>query len=263
MLAFAGNSLLCRWALRDTGIEAASFTMIRLISGAAVLALVVRPGATKGDWRSAFALFAYATAFSFAYVQLSAAAGALILFGMVQVTMVTCGWYTGERPAARQLVGLGIAMTGLAVLVLKGANFELGGSIASHLLMAVAGVSWGIYSMRGRNAADAKAVTRGNFVRAAALSIALLPAVDPGTIAHSQGLALAVASGALTSAVGYVLWYSVTPQLRAIQASTVQLSVPLITAIAGILLLGETLAAQQIIGGLMILGGTALTMKRS
>jgi drug/metabolite transporter (DMT)-like permease len=263
MLAFAGNSLLCRWALRDTGIDPASFAVIRLVAGAAALALLVRPAGAgqDGDWRSALALFAYVAAFSFAYVQLSAAVGALLLFGVVQLTMVLGGLAAGDRATAGHLAGLSVALAGLYVLVFAQGPAEHG-SFWAQALMAAAGVAWGIYSIRGRRATHATAVTRGNFIRAAALSATLLPLAAARWQWEPRGVALAVVSGALTSGAGYVVWYSVTPHLRAIQASTVQLSVPLITAVAGIVFLQERLAAGQVLGGLLILGGIALTFKR-
>lgn len=264
MLAFAGNSLLCRWALRDTGIDPASFAVIRLVAGAAALALLVRPASTggaDGDWRSALALFAYVAAFSFAYVRLSAAVGALLLFGVVQLTMVLGGLVAGDRATPGHLAGLSVALAGLYVLVFAQGS-PAPGSLWAQGLMAVAGIAWGIYSIRGRRATDAKVVTRGNFIRAAALSATLLPLAARHWQWEPRGIALAIVSGALTSGAGYVVWYSVTPHLRAIQASTVQLSVPLITAVAGIVLLQERLVAGQVLGGLLILGGIALTFRR-
>jgi drug/metabolite transporter (DMT)-like permease len=264
MLAFAGNSLLCRWALRDTAIDPASFAVIRLAAGAAALALLVRPSGTtdhEGNWPSALALFAYVAAFSFAYVQLSAGVGALLLFGVVQLTMVLCGLAAGDRASVGQIAGLSAAFAGLYVLVFaQGAPG--GGELWAQALMAAAGVAWGIYSIRGRRAAQAKVVTRGNFIRASVVSATLLPLAAARWRWDPEGVALAVISGALTSGAGYVVWYSVTPHLKAIQASTVQLSVPLITAAAGILFLRESLAASQVVGGLLILGGIGMTFKR-
>ena len=264
MLAFAANSLLCRWALRDTSIDPASFAVIRLVAGAAALALLVRPsGAARqdGNWRSALALFAYVAAFSFAYVQLSAAVGALLLFGVVQLTMVLCGLAAGDRVTLGPMTGLAAALAGLYVLVFAQGVSDYG-SLWAQALMAAAGVAWGLYSIRGRGTTHAKAVTRGNFIRAAALSATLLPLAAMHWQWDPKGVALAVVSGALTSGAGYVVWYSVTPHLKAIQASTVQLSVPLITAVAGILFLQENLVASQVLGGLLILGGIAMTFKR-
>jgi drug/metabolite transporter (DMT)-like permease len=264
MLAFAGNSLLCRWALRDTGIDPASFAVIRLVSGAAALALLVKPSSDEGQdgsWRSALALFAYVAAFSFAYVQLSAAVGALVLFGVVQLTMVLCGLAAGDRTTLSHMAGLSAALAGLYVLVFAQGAADYG-SVWAPTLMAAAGVAWGIYSIRGRAATHAKAVTRGNFIRAAALSAILLPLAANHWQWDPRGFALAIVSGALTSGAGYVVWYSVTPHLRAIQASTVQLSVPLITAVAGILFLQESLMPSQQLGGFLILGGIALTFKK-
>lgn len=264
MLAFSGNSLLCRWALRDTAIDPASFAVIRLISGAAALALLVRRSGARqegeGNWSSALALFVYVAAFSFAYVQLSAAVGALLLFGVVQLTMVLCGLAGGDPTPLRHVAGLLVALCGLYVLLFA-QGVPQHGDLWAQALMAAAGVAWGIYSIFGRRARHPKAVTRGNFIRAAALSFTLLPLAASQWQWDPRGFALAVVSGAFTSGAGYAVWYSVTPHLQAIQASTVQLSVPLITAVAGTLFLHEALVGSQVLGGLLILGGIALTLK--
>ena len=261
LLAFAGNSLLCRIALGPVGMDAASFTAIRLVSGALVLALVImlRGGAAagKGNWPSAFALFGYAAAFSFAYLSLTAATGALLLFGAVQASMIGHGLWAGERFSAVQWLGLALAVAGLLGLLLPGLSAPpLGGS----LLMLAAGVAWAVYSLRGRGAGDPTRVTAGNFLRAAPLGIAL------GLVFHAQlsldapGIACAIASGALASGLGYVVWYSVLPSLPATHAATVQLCVPVIAAVGGIVLLGETPSARLLIAAIAILGGIALVM---
>jgi drug/metabolite transporter (DMT)-like permease len=263
MLPLAANSWLCRAALRDTGIDAASFTSIRLVSGALMLWLLVklsrnaRGGA--GNWPSAFALFGYAVLFSFAYLSLTAATGALLLFGAVQVTMIGLGLSRGERLDAAQILGVALAFAGLVGLLLPGLSAPpLGGA----LLMIGAGVSWGIYSVRGRGAGDPTRVTAGNFMRAvpitAVLSLLFLgdAALDP------TGVWYAVASGSLTSALGYVLWYTVVPMITATSAATVQLSVPVIVAIGGVLLLGEPLTWRLVLASVAVLGGIGLVISR-
>lgn len=263
MLAFAGNSLLCRIALRTTSIDAASFTSIRLVSGALVLWLAVRltrPGKRPaGNWRSALALFAYAAAFSFAYRSLSAATGALLLFGAVQATMIGWGLHQGERFASGQQLGLALALGGLLVLLLPGLSAP---PLAGALLMLAAGVAWGIYSLRGRGAGDPLCVTAGNFLRAMllALALSLLGAGDLSM--DAAGVGYAVASGALASGLGYSVWYTVLPALRATHAATVQLSVPVIAAAGGVLFLGEAPSLRLVASALAILGGIALVILR-
>lgn len=263
MLAFAANSVLCRLALRHTAIDPASFTTIRLAAAAGVLWLVVRArspgGAAGGNWPSALALFAYAAAFSFAYTGLPAGLGALILFGAVQATMVGIGLWRGERLGLFQATGMAIALAGLAGLLLPQGAVPAP-PLGAAALMMTAGAAWGIYSLRGRVVPDATAATQGNFARtlpmAAALALASLPWLrfDPG------GAALAVASGAVASGMGYVVWYTVTPHLKAAHAATVQLSVPLIATAAGVLMLGETMSLWQQLAGGAILGGIWLSL---
>jgi len=268
MIAFAGNSLLCRSALKDTAIDAANFTFIRITSGAVALWLILavrnlRAGAavddrrSQGSWRSAAALFAYAAAFSFAYISLSAGTGALLLFGAVQVTMIFWGWRRGERVRMHQFFGLVLASGGLVALLFPGLSAPpLGGSS----LMLGAGVAWGIYSIRGKTGGDPVAATAGNFLRAvlfaAALSIALLPWAS----FDRAGIGYAVFSGALASGVGYVIWYAALPSLKAASAATVQLSVPVLAAAGGILLLAEPLTFRFVIASIAVLGGIALVV---
>ena len=263
MAAFAGNSLLCRLALRQTEIDAASFTAIRLISGALVLWLVARsrrgnrPGA--GNWLSALALFSYAACFSFAYVSLPTGTGALLLFGAVQALMIGYGLSSGERMRPAQLAGLALAFGGLAGLLLPGVSAPpLGGTV----LMLAAGASWGIYSLRGKGAGDPTQVTAGNFLRAAPLAIGLgvIMLVGKGMSVDAAGVGYAVASGALTSGIGYAVWYSVMPALKATTAATVQLSVPVIAALGGIAFLGEPLTLRLVLASIAILGGITLVV---
>jgi len=269
LIAFAGNSLLCRVALKETRIDASTFTLVRIASGAIVLWSIAlatrdvrvrdRTAVVGGTWLSALALFAYAAAFSFAYVSLPAGTGALLLFGAVQATMIGYGLWRGERLAPLQVAGLALASTGLVGLVLPGVSAPpLHGSI----LMIGAGIAWGVYSLRGRSAGDPLLATAGNFVRAlpfaCALGIAALAmfSIDRG------GIACAIASGALTSGVGYAIWYTALPALKATHAATVQLSVPVIAALGGILFLGEQPTLRLVVAAAAILGGIALVVGR-
>jgi drug/metabolite transporter (DMT)-like permease len=264
MLAFAANSVLCRLALRHTQIDAASFTFIRLASGALALWLLVRrpgpSGAAGGSWLSALALFVYAATFSFAYTRLPAGVGALLLFGTVQTTMVGYGVWRGERPTRLQAFGMLVALGGLALLMWPTATRSAPSAVAA-LLMLVAGVGWGAYSLRGRSSTDAQAATRGNFLRSVPMAAVLLLAALASLRFDLQGVLIAMASGALASGGGYVIWYSVTPRLQSSQAATVQLSVPLLAAVAGVVLLGETMSAPQLLAGACILGGIWLSLR--
>jgi drug/metabolite transporter (DMT)-like permease len=259
MIAFAGNSLLCRLALTASDIDPASFTTIRLLSGAITLALLVllqnRELALGGSWLSALSLLAYAAGFSFAYVSLSTATGALLLFGSVQATMITYGLWSGERPNPWQLSGIALALLGLLVLFLPGLEAP---PLAGGLMMAIAGVAWGVYSLRGRGLGDATQATAGNFVRAAPLAIVLSLVMWPSASVDMPGVIYAVASGALASGVGYAIWYSVLPSLRATSAATIQLSVPAIAAIAGVMFLGEPIGLRLAISSAAILGGVGI-----
>lgn len=261
MIAFAGNSLLCRLALKHTAIDAASFTTIRLLSGAVMLWLVVRmrggARAGAGNWLSALALFAYAAGFSYAYLSLSAASGALLLFGAVQATMIGHGLWLGERLRWPQLVGLLLAFGGLVGLLLPGLSAP---PLQGAVLMLGAGVAWGIYSLRGRGAGDATRVTAGNFLRAVPIAAALSLAMLGGTTLDSAGLLYAIASGALASGLGYSIWYTALPALKATNAATVQLSVPVIAALGGVVLLGEAITLRLALASMAILGGIALVI---
>ena len=261
MIAFAGNSLLCRVALKHTGIDAASFTSLRLISGAAMLWLVVRlrRGACSGggNWTSAGALFAYAAGFSFAYVSLPAATGALLLFGAVQVTMIGRGIWAGERLGSLQLVGLVLALAGLVGLLLPGLSAP---PLFGSLLMLGAGVSWGVYSLRGKGAGDPARVTAGNFLRSVPIAAALSLATRGSASLDGAGFWCAVVSGALASGIGYVIWYTVLPALKATNAATLQLSVPVLAALGGVALLGETVTLRLVVASVAILGGIALVI---
>lgn len=266
MVAFAGNSLLCRVALKQTTIDPASFTAIRLFSGAVVLWLLLRARGgtpvTAGNWSSACALFAYAAAFSFAYVSLSAAAGALILFGAVQATMIGYGLWRGERLHGPQLAGLVLAATGLIGLLLPGLSAP---PWQGALLMLGAGAAWGIYSLRGKTSGtsgDPLAVTAGNFLRTVPLTAGLSLVMMGHAMPDPAGAIFAIASGALASGVGYAVWYAALPGLKATSAATVQLSVPVIAAAGGMLFLGEPLTLRLLMCAAAILGGIALVIQR-
>ncbi|MCC6076979.1 DMT family transporter [Pseudomonas sp. GCM10022188] len=259
MLAFAANSILCRVALRDGHIDAASFTAIRLLGGALALWLIVRLQARAarplaGNLPSALALFVYAAGFSWAYLQLSAATGALLLFGAVQASMILWGLWRGERLSLGQGCGLLLAFVGLGVLLLPGASAP--GALPAGLML-LAGVAWGVYSLRGRGVGDATAHTAGNFIRSLPLVLLLGLGGLPWAHLDGAGVLYALLSGALASGVGYALWYAVLPALRATQAATVQLSVPLITALLAVLLLGEPFSARLLLASALLLGGVA------
>lgn len=265
MVAFAANSVLCRLALRDTAIDPATFTSLRLVSGALTLWLLVRlqrtgadAAATGGSWRSGLALFAYAAAFSFAYVSLSAGAGALLLFGAVQATMVVGGWRGGERIAIRQGAGLALAFGGLVILVLPGIAAP---PWHGALLMLLAGVAWGWYSLRGRGIENPTAATAGNFLRAAPMAIALSLLFLPAMRYDARGAIYALLSGALASGLGYAVWYTALRGLRATSAASVQLSVPVIAALGGVVFLGETVTLRLLVAATAILGGIALVLR--
>lgn len=262
MIAFAGNSILCRLALQDTTIDAASFTTIRLISGGLILWLIVRmqhqQPSGSGNWLSACVLFVYAAGFSFAYISLPAGTGALLLFGAVQATMIIFGIWSGERLSGLQHFGLLLALAGLVGLLLPGLSAP---PLAGSLLMLSAGVAWGVYSLRGKGVGDPVRVTAGNFLRAipvtAVLSILM---IDNFSLDHA-GAVYAILSGAVTSGVGYSIWYTALPGLKATQAASVQLSVPVIAAIGGILFLDEHLTLRLVLASVAILGGIVLVIR--
>ena len=261
MIAFAGNSLLCRVALKHTRIDAASFTTIRLVSGAVMLWLVARMSrgtpVGSGSWASAFALFIYAAGFSFAYVSLPAATGALLLFGAVQATMISHGIWAGERLLRLQRVGLVLALGGLVSLLLPGLSAP---PLSGSLLMLGAGVAWGVYSLRGKGAGDPARATAGNFLRAVPVAAGLSVLMYDSASLDSAGVGYAIASGALASGIGYAIWYSALPALKSTHAATVQLSVPVIAALGGVVFLGERVTVRLVLASVAILGGIALVI---
>lgn len=266
LVGFAANSLLCRLALGPGLIDAASFTFVRLAAGAAVLLALTARGPVSivrdaGSWRSAFALFAYAAAFSYAYLRIGAGTGALLLFGAVQATMLGAGLRAGERLRVSGALGLALALLGLVVLVRPGLAAPDALGAAS---MAAAGVAWGVYSLRGRTACAPPLVeTTGNFARSVPLAVVLSLPTFAAAHASTRGIALAVASGALASGLGYTLWYAALPGLGAMRAAIVQLSVPVLTAAAASILLGEPVTLRLVVASLLILGGIALVLLRN
>ena len=262
MLAFAGNSLLCRLALAETQIDAASFTTIRLVCGAVMLWVLVNLNKASnngaGDWFSACALFVYAAGFSFAYINLSAATGALLLFGAVQVTMISFGLFKGERFAIVQSIGFVLAVIGLIILFLPGVSTP---PLFSSVLMLIAGLAWGIYSIRGKQAVNPLAVTAGNFIRTIPMTLLLSLLILNQFNLDFEGVIYALLSGALASGVGYAIWYSALPFLQATHAATIQLSVPVIAAFGGVLLLAEPINLRLVFASIAIIGGIALVIQ--
>ena len=257
IMGFAGNSLLTRAALGHDLIGPGSFTVIRLSSGAAVLL----PWLLRGErewptWRGSLTLLVYCAAFSFAYVELNAATGAMVLFAAVQITILAAGHLAGARTRTIEWVGVGLAMLGVAVLL--GSRAEQG-PVVAVLSMALAGLSWGLYSILGRSATDPARRTAGNFLVAAALS-APLAVIDIDHRITAFGVLLAVASGALTSGLGYVAWYTVVPRLRHSTIGAAQLATPVIAAVGAAVLLSEPLTMRLAVAALLVLGGIAATL---
>lgn len=270
LVAFAFNSVLCRLALRGDEADAAGFTVVRLVAGAVALCLIwyvvsarrdalttVRASAITGTWLSALFLFSYAVCFSFAYLNLTAATGALVLFGSVQMSMIAIALGKGERPTLFEWCGLAVAVGGLVYLVLPGLEAP---PIISSLLMAAAGMSWAIYSHNGKGTADAIADTTGNFVRTLPFAAILAVIFYPNLNLTPRGVVIAVISGAITSGVGYVFWYAALKYHSSTRAAVLQLAVPVIAAVIAIIWLGESMSATLVIASAMILGGIGLTI---
>ena len=261
MIAFAANSVLCRLALKNTAIDPATFTSIRLISGATMLGLITllhqRALPRQGNWISAGALFAYAAAFSFAYIGLPAGTGALLLFTAVQSTMITHALARGERLRPWQWIGFLLSLSGLIALLAPGLAAPPPTSAA---LMLAAGIAWGIYSIRGRSLANPAGETAGNFVRSMPLTLALSAALFEHHSFDRAGALYAVLSGAIASGLGYAIWYSALRDLRAASAAAVQLSVPAIAAVGGVIFLGEAITLRLFVASAAILGGIGLVV---
>jgi len=263
LVAFASNSILCRLALGPGAIDPAAFTAVRLASGAVILALLARtaaapvPTARRGGWRSGFFLFAYAIAFSFAYVTLTAGTGALILFASVQATVIAGAIRSGERLGLAEWAGLAVALGGLAYLTAPGLTAP---PLAGSVLMAVAGVAWGVYTLRGRGSTAALADTTRNFVRAAPMGLVALAFAASRLHLSARGALLAAVSGALASGLGYAVWYAALRGLSATRAATVQLAVPVIAAFGGVAFLSERVTPRLLLSAVLILGGVGLAL---
>lgn len=263
MVAFAANSLLCRMALGEQTIDAASFTTIRLSSGALMLWLIMRihnsapDTPQKSNWLAAAMLFLYAATFSFAYVTLSAGTGALILFGLVQLTMFFAALRSGEPFSAISWIGLLLALAGLVYLVSPGVTAP---EPTGAVLMAMAGIGWGVYSLRGRGVANPLHATARNFLLSVPLGLLLSLLFFDQIFITARGLLLSVTSGAIASGLGYVIWYAALRRLKATSAATVQLSVPVIAAFGGVMLLSEAITWRLLISSAAILGGIAIVL---
>lgn len=268
LIAFAANSLLTRMALGDRAIDAASFATLRLGSGAVMLWLILRwrgsslssgqnAGKSPVKWTAAVMLFLYAVTFSFSYLQLATGTGALILFGTVQVTMIAAALYQGEKPRSLEWLGLCLALGGLVYLVSPGLAAP---PVVGAMLMVVAGVAWGFYSLLGRGSRDPVAYTAVNFIRAVPLVIGVSMVSLSSLHLSYRGIGLAMLSGVFASGVGYSLWYAALKGLTATRAATVQLAVPILAAIAGILWLQEALSVRLIVASAMILGGIGIAV---
>lgn len=263
LVGFSSNSLLTRGALGSDLLDPASFMMIRLASGAATLALLVRlrgqPVSGRESWTSAVWLVAYAVAFTLSYVRIGAAIGALLLFGAVQVTMIGAGLVGGERPSPLHWIGAGLAFLGLVVLTLPGLTAP---DPAGAALMLAAGVSWGAYSLAGRRGTDPLGRTMRNFVRATVLGIPFLAISWSSLTLTTPGVLLALASGSLASGVAYTLWYRALPSLAAWRAAVIQLIVPILTAIAAAVLLDEALTPRLAAATALVAAGVWLTVRK-
>jgi drug/metabolite transporter (DMT)-like permease len=258
LACFAGNSLLARLALGAEPSAAAAFTAVRLAAGALILGLLAarRPSA-GGGWIPPFALFAYALPFSLAYVRIGAGTGALVLFGAVQLTMLAAGLARGERPRPLAWLGLALAVGGLAGLTWRGADRP---DLAGSAPMALAGAAWGVYSLAGKSAPDPISANARAFLWSAPLAIVAALAISGTSPPAPRTLLLAAVSGAVTSGLGYAVWYRALKGLSAMRAAVVQLAVPVIAALAAVPLLGEPMTARLALAGSAILGGVALAI---
>lgn len=259
--AFAANSVICRLALKEKAIDPGLFTGIRLISGASVLAILVflsrgdRSSYSKGSWVSGFVLFLYAAAFSYAYITLETGTGALIIFGSVQITMIAYSLLSGYKMSVWEWLGVFLSIAGFVYLMLPDAKTP---SVSGFVLMTISGVSWGLYSIRGSDSKNPLNETAFNFLRATPFLMLLLFFIAKDANASTKGILLALLSGTITSGIGYTIWYMALKELSSIQASIVQLFVPVLAAIGGVIFVGELISSKLIIASLMILGGVFL-----
>ena len=263
LIAFAANSVLCRLALGDYAIDASSFTIIRLLSGTVVLLIII--GVTqnvtgvsaKGSWTASFMLFLYAITFSFAYISLDTGTGALILFGSVQITMILLSLISGTRLHFTEWAGVTIAFTGFVYLILPGVTTP---SMIGFLLMTVAGVAWGIYTLKGRGSKSPLMDTACNFLRTTPLVILLTIITINNAHYSSEGILLALLSGGITSGIGYTIWYIALGSLSSTQAAVLQLSVPVIAAFGGVIFVSEVITFRLSVSATMVLGGILMVV---
>jgi len=263
LIAFAANSVLCRLALGGEAIDAAGFTCIRLLSGAIVLLCILKWGgnknrsSTKGSWSAAFMLFLYAVTFSFAYLTLNTGTGALILFGSVQITMILRSHLSGTRLLLMEWVGVVVAFSGIVYLVLPGVTAP---SLTGFSLMTLAGIAWGLYSLKGRGSTNPLSDTSDNFLRSIPFVIVLGLFFFHDAHITRQGIILAAISGSITSGIGYTLWYIALRGLSATQAAVVQLSVPVIAGFGGVVFVSEQISLRLTLSALLTLGGILMVI---
>lgn len=263
LIAFAANSVLCRLALGENAIDAASFTVIRLFSGALVLLAIlnIRNHKTsfpsKGSWFSSCMLFLYAITFSFAYITLDTGTGALILFGSVQITMILLSVISGNRLHITEWLGVSVAFAGFVYLILPGISAP---SLTGFMLMAIAGIAWGIYTLKGKGSKNPLSDTTYNFLRTTPVVIVLLIITIHNAHYSSDGILLAILSGSIASGIGYTVWYLALGGLTATQAAVVQLSVPVIAAFGGVIFISEAITLRLTLSALLILGGILLVV---
>ncbi|GAA6193848.1 DMT family transporter [Phaeobacter sp. NW0010-22] len=263
MSAFAANSILNRLAVGAGFSDPGSFAVIRVLSGAVTLAVLVLiqrkslPLFVPRRWIGAGTLSLYMVGFSMAYLTLDAGLGALILFGVVQMTMFGVSALSA-LPPARQWLGALVAFGGLAVVLWPTGTVQV--DLTGALLMGLAGLGWGFYTLAGRSEPDALAGTGANFVLALPITAGAIWIIGPDFVTTPEGVGLAILSGAVTSGMGYALWYRVVPQLASSVAATVQLSVPIIALFAGVLMLGEAAGTRLLVGAILVVGGIALAV---
>lgn len=263
LIAFAANSVLCRMALGEQSIDAAGFTIIRLLSGAVVLGLILvitrrrEVKRAKGSWSASMMLFIYALSFSFAYISLDTGTGALILFGSVQFTIITISLFSGTRLHYSEWLGLAVAFFGFVYLVLPGINTP---SATGFILMTLSGIAWGIYTLMGKGSSSPLSDTGYNFIRTLPLLFVLFSFSYPMLSFTTEGLLLAILSGTLASGIGYSIWYLALPLLTSTQAAVVQLSVPIIAAFGGVMFVNEAITERLAISSAVILGGILIVV---
>ncbi len=267
LLAFAGNSLITRFALENTAIDEASFTLFRITSGAIFLWLYISFDKrdkllSSGRWLAALALFLYVSCFTYGYRLVTAGTGALLVFGSVQITMTISGYCQGERLNTKQILGFGLAFLGLIILMLPGFTSP---SLIGASLMCIAGIAWGFYTLQGQDCKDPSTSTTGNFIKAVPMAILFWLLVHFATNKtinlNSSGIMYALISGSITSGLGYIIWYSILPVLKSSQAAIVQLSVPIIVTLTGALLLEEQITLRVLLASSTILIGILLVLK--